>query len=73
MGNCFGEPSASNDATPPDERRRQMAAAAERRIQQADSRGLKDPEGFKRKQQAQQQAEQNLNPNQEAPLKWNVT
>ena len=46
-----------------------MAAAAERRIQEADSRGLKDPEGFKRKQQAQQQAEANLNPNQEAPLK----
>ena len=39
-----------------DERRRQMAEAAEKRLKESDGRGLKDPEGFKRKQLAQQKA-----------------
>ena len=33
-----------------------MAEAAEKRLKESDGRGLKDPEGFKRKQLAQQKA-----------------
>ena len=48
-----------------------MAEAAERRIQQSDSRGLQDPEGFKRKQEAKRKAEEEagLRSNQEPALK----
>jgi len=74
MGNCFGsEPSA--DAVLPDDRRRQMAEAAEKRLKESDGRGLKDPEGFKRKQLAQQKAaEQDMSQGGgEANLKWNMS
>ena len=55
-----------------EERRRQMAAAAEKRLQHEDNRGMKDPEGYKRKleqrEKAEKQANQRNNDN-EAPLK----
>ena len=38
-----------------------MAEAAEKRLKESEGRGLKDPEGFKRKQLAQQKAaEENM-------------
>ena len=52
-----------------------MAAAAEKRLQQEEGRGMKDPEGYKRKleqrERAEQQAQIRGNDN-EAPLKVNV-
>ena len=40
-----------------EERRRQAAEAAERRQKEADGRGLKDPEGYKRKIERREQIE----------------
>ena len=55
-----------------EERRRQMAQAAEKRLKQEEGRGMKDPEGFKRKleqrEKAEQQAKDRGNDN-DAPLK----
>lgn len=74
MGNCFG--SSGQSDVDPEERRRQMAAAAEKRLQQEEGRGMKDPEGYKRKleqrERAEQQAQIRGNDN-EAPLKWQVS
>jgi len=72
MGNCFGS-ETRGDAVPLDERRRQAAEAAEKRLKDSEGRGLKDPEGFKRKQNAQKQAAQQGEMQGEAHLKWNVT
>jgi len=77
MGNCFGEPEVGEDRNvDPDERRRQMAAAAEKRLQSEDSRGMKDPEGYKRKLEQREKAEQQANlrnNDNDAPLKWQVS
>ena len=40
-----------------EERRRQAAEAAEQRQRQADGRGLKDPEGYKRKVEQREKME----------------
>ena len=49
-----------------------MAAAAEKRLQHEDNRGMKDPDGYKKKleqrEKAEKQANQRNNDN-EAPLK----
>jgi len=77
MGNCFGEPAVSEDRNvDPEERRRQMAAAAEKRLQSEDNRGMKDPEGYKRKLEQREKAEQQANlrnNDNDAPLKWQVS
>ena len=49
-----------------------MAAAAEKRLQSEDSRGMKDPEGYKRKLEQREKAEQQANlrnNDNDAPLK----
>ena len=71
MGNCFGSSSGASDVDP-EERRRQMAAAAEKRQQQEDSRGMKDPEGYKKKIEQLEKAEKDASQRNyagEAPLK----
>jgi len=77
MGNCFGEPEVREDRNvDPEERRRQMAAAAEKRLQSEDNRGMKDPEGYKRKLEQREKAEQQANlrnNDNDAPLKWQVS
>jgi hypothetical protein len=40
-----------------EERRRQAAAAADKRLEQEGSRGLKDPEGYKRKLEQREKLE----------------
>lgn len=74
MGNCFGSSGASD--VDPEERRRQMAAAAEKRLQQEESRGMKDPEGYKKKVEQLEKAEKDASQRNyagEAPLKWQVS
>ena len=48
-----------------------MAEAAEKRLHQEEARGLKDPEGYKRKIQQREKLEANLasNSSSDAPLK----
>ena len=49
-----------------------MAAAAEKRLQNEDNRGMKDAEGYKRKLEQREKAEQQANlrnNDNEAPLK----
>jgi len=70
MGNCFG--SSSDNDVDPEERRRQMAAAAEKRVQQEESRGMKDPEGYKRKLEQREKVQSDINTG-DAPLKWQVS
>ena len=73
MGNCFGSSSGASDVDP-EERRRQMAAAAEKRQQQEDSRGMKDPKGYKKKIEQLEKAEKDASQRNyagEAPLKVN--
>lgn len=74
MGNCFGSSSNQSDVDP-EERRRQMAAAADKRLQQEESRGMKDPEGYKRKLEQREKLENQSNTagTGEAPLKWQMS
>ena len=48
-----------------------MAAAAEKRLQQEESRGMKDPEGYKRKVEQREKLENqsNITGAGDAPLK----
>ena len=47
-----------------------MAAAAEKRLQQEEGRGMKDPEGYKKKLEQRERAEQEANQRaDDAPLK----
>ena len=51
-----------------------MAAAAEKRLQQEESRGMKDPEGYKKKVEQLEKAEKDASQRNyagEAPLKVN--
>ena len=51
-----------------------MAAAAEKRLQQEESRGMKDPEGYKKKIEQLEKAEKDASQRNyagEAPLKVN--
>jgi len=76
MGNCFGSSGGDDDNVDPEERRRQMAAAAEKRLQSEDHRGMKDPEGYKKKVEQRERAEKEANlrnNDNEAPLKWQVS
>jgi len=76
MGNCFGASGGSDNDVDQEERRRQMAAAAEKRLQNEDNRGMKDAEGYKRKLEQREKAEQQANlrnNDSEAPLKWQMS
>lgn len=53
-----------------------MAEAAEKRLQQEESRGMKDPEGYKKKVEQLEKAEKDASQRNyagEAPLKWQVS
>ncbi|BET01200.1 Hypothetical protein NTJ_14016 [Nesidiocoris tenuis] len=72
---CFGSKEESEYLNPdPEERRRQMAEAAERRAQESQSRGIKDPEKVKRMQQKAEERERLEREvgNQQGNLKWQV-
>ncbi|XP_028397091.1 small VCP/p97-interacting protein-like [Dendronephthya gigantea] len=76
MGNCFDcFGSGSSPETPdPEERRRRQEAAALKRQRESEGRGLKDPEGVKRKRQEAERTA--INDRQGASggggLKWTV-
>lgn len=75
MGNCFGSSSRASDIDP-EERRRQMAEAAEKRLKQDEGRGMKDVEGYKKKLEQREKAEEQAkisSQSQGAPLKWQVS
>ncbi|XP_052811091.1 small VCP/p97-interacting protein-like [Mya arenaria] len=62
------------DQPTPETRRRQMVAAAEQRQKANESRGLKDPEGFKMKQKRKAEAEKLADqPHGDTNLKWQVS
>ncbi|GFN75625.1 small vcp/p97-interacting protein-like [Plakobranchus ocellatus] len=78
MGACasclFGT-SDDYDTPDPETRRRQQAEAAERRQKENESRGIKDPEGLKRKQQRKEELEKKAElagTQQGEGLKWQV-
>ena len=54
---CLGGQSDDYDQPTPETRRRQQAEAAVQRQKANEERGLKDPEGVKRKQQQREAAE----------------
>jgi len=75
MGNCCG--SEESDSTSPDinERRRLQAEAAEKRHQDNESRGLKDPDGARRRMEAKSAAAAAMEGRQdsrEGGMKWQV-
>nr|ACO14641.1 Small VCP/p97-interacting protein [Caligus clemensi] len=79
MGNCFGArgreeiSSGAEGGVSQDEMRRRQAEAAEKRMKQEDSRGLKDPENFRRKQAEKEMREKmEQNTSGEGGLKWTV-
>eukprot|EP00092_Neocalanus_flemingeri_P037282 GFUD01040603.1.p1 GENE.GFUD01040603.1~~GFUD01040603.1.p1 ORF type:complete len:108 (+),score=47.40 GFUD01040603.1:67-390(+) len=63
MGNCCG--SENDDGPDPEERRRLQAEAAEMRNKDNEGRGLKDPEGAKRRMEQKEEP-----PWHELELKW---
>ncbi|XP_040569897.1 small VCP/p97-interacting protein [Lepeophtheirus salmonis] len=75
MGNCFEATSRPDEDGPsPDEMRQRQAEAAERRIKQEESRGLKDPESYKRKLMEKEKRENTAqNTSGEGGLKWTVS
>ena len=52
-----------------------MAAAAEKRFKDEESRGMKDPEGYKKKLEQKEKAEKqaNLQNSSQGGLKWQVS
>lgn len=72
-GSCFKGDSAGAAQLVTPEARIRHAEAAERRVQELESRGIKNPEDFKRKQQLameRERAEQNAG-NTTSNLRWN--
>ncbi|KAJ8032145.1 hypothetical protein HOLleu_25585 [Holothuria leucospilota] len=73
---CFN--GASEDVAQPDdeEKRRQQAEAAEKRMKESEGRGLKDPEGVKRKQMQKEEMEKKAEALEQTEgdnkLKWQV-
>ncbi|KAI0240535.1 hypothetical protein LSAT2_008765 [Lamellibrachia satsuma] len=79
MGICLpclnGSSEDYGDLQPdPETRRAQQAAAAEQRIKAQESRGVKDPEALKRKQQRQDELEKKAaqSPDDGSGLQWQV-
>ncbi|XP_041452743.1 uncharacterized protein LOC121405840 [Lytechinus variegatus] len=80
MGACneclFGAREDYEDVDP-ETKRRQQAEAAEKRFTQQESRGLKDPEGVKRKLQQKEEAERKAarveDTGGQGGLKWQVS
>lgn len=78
MGLCLScfKGSVADSASPVDvaAKRQQMAEAAERRIQQQESRGIKDPLKFKRLQQKRDELDRDLEAagTQDGNLRWQV-
>ena len=76
MGNCFKgkkNNSGGGNIVDPEERRRQAAQAAEARHKQAEGRGLKDPEAFKRKVEQREKLEkESANAGGGGNLKWRM-
>jgi len=72
MGNCCG--TESDNGPDPEERRRLQAEAAERRHKENEGRGLKDPEGAKRRmeQKAAAAREVESGGGGEGGMKWQV-
>ncbi|KAF6208377.1 hypothetical protein GE061_016831 [Apolygus lucorum] len=73
---CFGSnEQESEHLTPdPETRRRQLAEAAERRAQETEHRGIKDPERVRRMQQKSEELERRERETgyQQPALKWQV-
>jgi len=73
-GSCFkGDSSESALVTPNEEiRRRHQLEAAERRLQEQENRGIKNPESVKRKQQLALEREnaENAGGNSPPNLRW---
>ncbi|KAK7108070.1 hypothetical protein V1264_015871 [Littorina saxatilis] len=72
---CLNSSSADYDQPTPETRRRQQAEAAERRQQEMDGRGVKDPEALKRKQRKKAELEKKADtqPNSGDGLRWQVS
>ena len=71
----FCEDSEDEDAPDPAEMRRQMSEAAEKRQKEAEGRGLKDPEGAKRRIEAKEKAAREMEQGGGGPsggMKWQV-
>jgi len=75
MGNCFGADPGPDDNVDVEERRRRAAEAAEQRQKEAEGKGLKDPEAYKRKIEQREKIEREAAKagGGDAPLKWNVS
>ncbi|CAI9740267.1 Hypothetical predicted protein [Octopus vulgaris] len=57
----------------PEVRRRQLADAAEKRRKSMEYRGIKDPEGYKRRQKKQQQLDElDSQPSENTNLRWQI-
>lgn len=79
MGICLScfKGSVTGSSSPVDvaAKRQQMAEAAERRIQEQEGRGIKDPHKFKRLQQKRDELDRELEAagrQQEGNLRWQV-
>ncbi|KAJ7379267.1 hypothetical protein OS493_017780 [Desmophyllum pertusum] len=75
MGNCCDclNPQPDVENPDPETRRRQQEEAALKRQQQAEGRGVKDPEKLKRQQKRREDAEKEaLKHGGEGGLKWTV-
>jgi len=74
---CLSPPKQDHEPETPDpeERRRRLEEAATKRQKENESRGLKDPEGVKRKRRQKEAAERNAAEatGQETGLKWTVS
>jgi len=75
MGNCFGNDPGPDDNVDVEERRRRAAEAAEQRQKDAEGKGLKDPEAYKRKIEQREKIEREAAKagGGDGPLKWNVS
>nr|XP_018672979.1 small VCP/p97-interacting protein [Ciona intestinalis] len=76
MGSLFSCCLGNDYETPdPEVRRQQMLEAAERRKQEYENRGLKDPEGVKAKQRKREAAEKSQEQigSNENNLRWQVS
>jgi len=75
MGNCFGSDPGPDENVDVEERRRRAAEAAEQRQKDAEGKGLKDPEAYKRKIEQREKIEREAAKagGGDGPLKWNVS
>jgi len=87
MGNCFGgggdddergggeqQQQQQQQHMDPEERRKLQAEAAEKRLKEGEARGLKDPEGVKRRIEAKERAARDGGTGtSEAGMKWQMS